>query len=135
MNYDKILVKIEDKNEDKILKDRYKVALYTTDSKEVKLLKMDCFKIMLIFYIYININRKDNPLKKILYLYLSIHISILYLVLSYFLNEIEIKIQMDMYMFDMEKHMKDLNSPFFLFQAHKESLYKILLKILISWIN
>ena len=41
MNYDKVLVKIEDKKECKrlknCLKDRYKVALYTGDSKEVKL--------------------------------------------------------------------------------------------------
>ena len=41
MNYDKILLKIEDKKECKImkelLKDKYKVALYTGDIKEVKL--------------------------------------------------------------------------------------------------
>ena len=41
MNYDKVLVKIEDKKECKILKkllkDRYKVALYTDDTKEIKL--------------------------------------------------------------------------------------------------
>ena len=41
MNYDKVLVKIEDKKEHNILKellkDRYKVALYTGDTKEVKL--------------------------------------------------------------------------------------------------
>ena len=36
MYYDKILVKIEDKKECKILKDRFKVALYTADDKEVK---------------------------------------------------------------------------------------------------
>ena len=41
MYYDKILVKIEDKKECKklreLLKDKYKVALYTGDDKEVKL--------------------------------------------------------------------------------------------------
>ncbi|KAK8848183.1 hypothetical protein M9Y10_019239 [Tritrichomonas musculus] len=41
MDYDKVFVKIEDKKECKklknCLKDRYKVALYTGDSKEVKL--------------------------------------------------------------------------------------------------
>ena len=41
MNYDKVLVKIEDKKECKILKkllkDRYKVALYTADDKEIVL--------------------------------------------------------------------------------------------------
>ena len=41
MNYDKVLVKIEDQNECKVLrdflKDRYKVALYTDDDKEIVL--------------------------------------------------------------------------------------------------
>ncbi|KAK8900271.1 hypothetical protein M9Y10_002594 [Tritrichomonas musculus] len=41
MNYDKVLVKIEDKKQCKLLrdclKDRYKVALYTADDKEIKL--------------------------------------------------------------------------------------------------
>ena len=48
MKYDKALVKIEDKKECKILKeflkDRYKVALYTGDEKEVKLNKDDMFE-------------------------------------------------------------------------------------------
>ena len=37
MNYDKILVKIEDKKQCKLLKDRYKIDLYTANDKEVKL--------------------------------------------------------------------------------------------------
>ena len=41
MNYDKVLVKIEDKKQctilKELLKDRYKVALYTGDTKEIKL--------------------------------------------------------------------------------------------------
>ena len=48
MNYDKILGKIEDKKEYKILKellkDRYKVALNTCDTKEVKLNEYGLFK-------------------------------------------------------------------------------------------
>ena len=48
MKYDKALVKIEDKKECMILKeflkDRYKVALYTGDEKEVKLNKDDMFE-------------------------------------------------------------------------------------------
>ena len=48
MKYDKVLLKIEDKKECKILKDllkdRYKVALYTGDEKEVKLNKDGLFE-------------------------------------------------------------------------------------------
>lgn len=48
MNYSKVLVKIEDKKECKILKellkDRYKVVLYTVDTKEVKLNKDGLFE-------------------------------------------------------------------------------------------
>ena len=48
MNYSKVLVKIEDKKECKILKellkDRYKVVLYTADTKEVKLNKDGLFE-------------------------------------------------------------------------------------------
>ena len=48
MKYDKVLVKIEDKKECKILKKllniRYKVALYTGNEKEVKLKKDGMFE-------------------------------------------------------------------------------------------
>ena len=48
MNYDKVLVKIENKKEcDRLknyLKDRYKVALYTGENKEIKLNEAGLFE-------------------------------------------------------------------------------------------
>lgn len=61
----------------KLLKNRYKVEIYTTETKEVKL-------------------DEDGFLKQILDLYLSKYSSVPYLVLSNFWEEIVVNTWMDM---------------------------------------
>mgnify|MGYP001054216084 FL=1 len=61
----------------KLLKNRYKVEIYTTETKEVKL-------------------DEDGFLKQILDLYLSKYTSVPYLVLSNFWEEIVVNTWMDM---------------------------------------
>ena len=81
MKYDKVLVKIEDTKECKILKellkDRCKVALYTGDEKEAKIKKVYLKKMLMLLYL-LHLSRTANLLKRIFYLYSSKHILIPY---------------------------------------------------------
>ena len=81
MNYDFVLINLEDKEECKILKELlkviYKIALYTADNKEVRLNEDGLLCLL-------HLSRMDNLLKRIFYLYSSKHISIRSPVLSNF---------------------------------------------------